>query len=174
MSSPLSYSHSHKDESLSAALQLASYFDGTVLDADYNVVLSQEGYHALNQPETLESHGVCLFAEEPTDLNGRIQLNLFAHAARTEAPGISLSQIRSWYKIASRLGRPASYQNRITAIGIQFRLDFSSEDPDLEQTQVNWDSGDIENWRRDLSHYELIMAQAAIPKDPIQLNLPLG
>jgi len=165
---------SHKDESLSAALQLASYFDGVVLDADYNVVVSHEGYHYTpNQPETLESHGVCLFAEEPTDLNGRIQLNLFAHAARTAQPGISLSQIRSWYKIAKKLGRPASYQNRITAIGTQFRLDFSSEDPELEQTQVNWDSGDIENWRRDLSHYELIMAQSAMPKEPIQLNFLL-
>lgn len=85
------------------------------------------------EPTHIGEVELCPYAAEPTDAQGRIQLNIFAHAARTGATPISLKQLRDWYKLAKALQRPKSYLARIAAIDKTFKHQYGDGQPNTPQ-----------------------------------------
>ncbi len=163
-----------------SSYSLADAFGGVVLDAHYkhiphpSILPANYSDHFYPQPapEFIGDVELCPYAAEPEDEKGRIQLNVFAHAARNGAPQISLTQIRHWYTIAKALHRSNDYLRRIAAIGHQFKQTYGEAAPDCLQLFTDWQPQDVEHWLWDLSVYEQRLQASAITNaDDIQLGL---
>ncbi len=125
------------------------------------------------EPSFIGDVELCPYAAEPTDAQGRIQLNLFADAARSGPVQISLEQIRDWYKLAQALQRSENYLVRIVAIGKLFQQQYGKGQPTLPQSFTGWTIDEIDAWLWDLAVQAQRQAQqetiAAAP--PAQMAL---
>jgi len=106
------------------------------------------------------------------DAQGRIQLNLFADAARSGPAQVSFAQLRDWYKLAQALQRSAAYLARIAAIGKLFQQQYGQGQPTLPQPCTGWTVDELDAWLWDLAVQAQRQAQQEmIAAPPAQMAL---
>mgnify|MGYP000231385688 CR=1 FL=1 len=165
-----------------SAYTVADFLGGIVMDEHYNRVprpsILPANYtdHFRPQPEPafIGDVELCPYATEPADAQGRIQLNVFANAARSGPVQISLKQIRAWYKLAKALYRSEVYLARIAALGEMFKQQYGDAQADMIQPFTGWTAEDVEHWLWDLAvqTQRLAIADSTPTADPfIQMAL---
>jgi len=125
------------------------------------------------EPSFIGDVELCPYASEPMDAQGRIQLNLFADAARSGSVQISLAQLRDWYKLAKALHRPENYLARIAAINELFQQQYGKGQSNTPQPFTGWTADEVEAWLWDLAVQEARQAQqkASAAAPPAQMDL---
>jgi len=147
------------DQRTRSAYALADFFDGIVMGENYHRILRPslvpdsdlEHLRPPPEPTHIGEVELCPYATKPTDAQGQIQLNIFAHAARTGSMPISLKQLRDWYELAKALQRPKSYLARIAAIGKLFKQQYEEGQPNTPQPFTGWTIDELEAWLWDLA-----------------------
>jgi len=128
-----------------AALELARFFDGVVIDAEGNRV---------PHPSELEKNRVGENRQLASN-NGSEEVlgqpKLFSNLALQPQKKISLNQLRQWYLAAKTLNRPAEVLERISFLGKAFKEKYGAAKSNVPHPFGTLSDDDIEQWQKDVA-----------------------